>query len=573
MRRTSRFTGLIVALAVTVTTLVAQPRPTSASRPDLVVVISIDQFPYNYITRFQPLFGTNGFKRFLRDGAVFVNARYPYAITFTGPGHASIGTGYPPSQSGIAGNNWWVGDTNVYCVDDKSVEGVVADSVPAETKSAVAPRLQMSPKNLLVPSLGEKLVTKDPVSRVYSVSLKDRAAILMGGHIDGYAAYWYDEQVPGWASSTYYRGVDRALLEPVDDDLSACDPRKSCKWELAGGEKQKLAPYVRDPDRLRGAKSSLDGMGQSFPHPITTFSALTHSPFGNGLVLNFARRLIEKAALGADNHPDILYISLSAPDYLGHRFGPDSFESADTVLETDRDLGAFFDWLQERFPNRVTVALTADHGVQPIPEVARDRGLIAGRVDLNDVPKGAVMADLPAARLRLEQAAHLSPAPAPDADTMLIAHFEEPWIYLDHTRLTGEALERAKRNVRDESRRLEGVSGAWTDTQLREANPGHDALEEAVRLSFNAARAGDVFVTLRPGYIWNYSTSGTTHGQPVEDDQHVPLLFWGAGIRAGTYDIATSPLDIAKTLGALLGVDAGGPESKALPCVTQTSRR
>jgi predicted AlkP superfamily pyrophosphatase or phosphodiesterase len=504
--------------------------PSFAAPPKIVVVISIDQFPWYYIKRFAPLFGPNGFNRFLKEGATFTNARYPYAITFTGPGHASIGTGYPPAQSAIAGNNWYEGDHRVYCVDDKDVQPVAGTPIPESARDG----LKMSPKNLEVDSLGDLVRARDPQSKVYSVSLKDRAAILMGGH-HANAAYWFDEHLPGWVSSTWYHDIDTALLDPAMLEFLHCHP-SSCTWTLSRND---LAAYTHDPGRLRGTKECRYDLGQSFPHPIRNWDALTHSPYGNEVALEFAKRLIEKESLGADEHPDLLYISLSSQDYLGHIFGPDSLEAADTVLTSDRDLGAFFDYLQQRFGGRVTVALTADHGMQSIPEVARDLGREAGRVDLSD---GAPE------RQRLDKIAH-------------IRHFEEPWIYLDH------AAESTKIAVRDAVRKLPGVSGAWTDTELRKPNA-----PRAVRLSYYPKRSGDVFVTLKPGWIWNYDSAGTTHGQPVEDDQHVPLLFWGDGIRPGTYDTPTSPLDLARTIGTLIGVkNAGAANTKVLPCIGTSS--
>ena len=506
-----------------------------AAPPKIVVVISIDQFPWYYIERFAPLFGPNGFNRFLKSGATFTNARYPYAITFTGPGHASIGTGYPPAQSAIAGNNWYEGDHRVYCVDDKDVQPVAGTTIPESLRDS----LKMSPKNLEVDSLGDLLRARDPQAKVYGVSLKDRAAILMAGHHPN-AAYWFEERIPAWVSSTWYHDVDTALLDPAMLDALQCRP-PSCTWTLSRND---LTSYTHDPSRLRGTKECRYDLGQSFPHPIHNWQAVTHTPYGNDIVFAFAKRLIEKESLGADEHPDLLYISLSSQDYLGHFFGPDSLEAADSVLATDRGLGAFFDYLQQRFGDRVTVALTADHGVQSIPEVARDMGRDAGRVDLST---GAP------ARQQIETVAH-------------ITHFEEPWIHLEHP------TEAAKVAMRNAVRALPGVSGAWTDTELRQPATRVSPLESAVRLSYYPKRSGDVFVTLKPGWIWNNDSAGTTHGQPVEDDQHVPLLFWGDGIRAGTYDTATSPLDLARTIGTLVGVtNAGAATTKALPCVAETS--
>ena len=285
-------------------------------------------------------------------------------------------------------------------------------------------------------------------------------------------------------------------------------------------------------------------MGVAFPHPIRSADTITYTPFGNGLVLGLARRLIEAEGIGtADGAPDIVYISLSSPDYLGHDFGPDSLEAADTVVRTDRDLAAFFAFLDRRFGNRYILALTADHGVQSIPEVARDLGRDAGRVNMRSA--GKTLGD------------------------SLILHFEEPALYLNWQRIRELKLdgEHVKRALRDAARKLPGVSGAFTNSDLMVPNGQPSALEAMVRRSFRADRSGDVLITLKPGYIWDSSGTGTTHGQPVEADQHVPLMLWGAPIKPGTYTEDAAPTDLAITLGAILGVRAGGPESRVLGCL------
>ena len=525
------------------------------SRPDLVVVISIDQFPDRYIRRFEPYFSDGGFRRLMK-GADFTNALYPYATTYTGPGHASIGTGHIPAESGIVANTWFdrLSGKPMYCVQDSRAGGY-------------------SPLNLDSDSLGDRLQEKYPGSKVLSVSLKDRAAILMGGR-KATAAYWWDWNRGGFTSSAYYR-FDKTLVTDFDKtvgDIIRAHP----VWEQSSFiPAADLARLTHDPESLRKFKTTREDLGVSFPHPIKNAEAFTYTPFGNELVIAFAERLLDTEKIGTDDgQPDLLFLSLSSNDYFGHGFGPDSLEVADAIVRTDRQIAQFLSDLDARFGDRYTVALSSDHGVQSIPEVARDMGRDAGRVDMRN-PKADVktFGGLAPARKQLEKLAAaklgLKVSDATPVDKALILFFEEPAVYLNWPRIHDAKLdgERVKRAVRDAAVQIKGVSAAFTDSQLLAANAAPSALETLVRNSFRADRSGDVLMALKPGYIWDYTGKGTTHGQPVEDDQHVPLLLSGRGITSGKYNQRVAPTDLARTLGMVLGVDAGGPQSVVLPCV------
>ncbi|HYM61583.1 MAG TPA: alkaline phosphatase family protein [Thermoanaerobaculia bacterium] len=539
----------------------------AADRPDLVVVISIDQFPYSYIERFQPYFSDGGFNRFLKKGADFQKARYTYATTYTGPAHAAIGTGRVPSASGIIGNSWFdrVAGSREYCVAD-------ARATPVDKLGG-----GMSPLNLASDSLGDRLQEKYPGAKVFGVSIKDRAAILMAGR-KATAAFWYDAGGPGFVSSSYYR-IDETLRQLLAGYNHAVPDYVKAHpvWEQSGFiPAADLERLTHDPEKLRQYKTQREGVGVAFPHPIKGAEALTYTPFGNGLVFGFVEQLIDAEHLGTDDgQPDLVYLSLSSPDYLGHSFGPDSLEVADTVVRTDRDLASFLDHLEQKFGKRVTVALTADHGVQSIPEVAKDMGRDAGRLDMRDPGANVrTFAELGDGRRQLEKTVAkklgLHATDKTPIEHGLILAFEEPGLYLNWVRIRELKLsgELVKRVVRDAARTLPGVSGAFTDSELLSMNRDPAELEAAVRRSFRADRSGDVLVTLRPGWIWSYGPTGTTHGQPVEADQHVPVMLWGAGGKPGAYENEAAPTDLARTLGSLLGVQAGGPDTQVLPCVS-----
>ncbi|MGA7614887.1 MAG: alkaline phosphatase family protein [Thermoanaerobaculia bacterium] len=547
---------------------VALPLPLAAAdRPDLVVVISIDQFRYEYVQRFAPYFGKDGFNRFLIHGATFENARYPYAITYTGPGHAAIGTGRDPAHSGIVSNDWWDRreEHNEYCVEDDR-------TVP--TAPGVEP---VSPLNLASDSLGDRLEEHDRGAKVIGISIKDRAAILMAGR-KATAAYWFDPKLPGFVSTNYYKwdpGV-LAFNEKVPEFVAS-----HSVWDLSGLlTTEQLDKLTFDPPNLRQYKSDRAGLGRSFPHPIGSANALLYTPFGNDLLFAFARHVIDAERLGThDDEPDILWIGLSPQDYLGHAFGPDSMEVADSVMRIDASLATFLDWLDTRFPGRVTVALTADHGVQSIPEVAKARGKDAGRVSLRNPGKNAkTFRDLPPLRHDLERriagTLRIKVTDSTPLSQAIVLRFEEPSIYINWKRVASLHFdpEYIRKVVRNAVLEINGVSHAYTATELMLPTPTDDPILTAVRRSFRADRSGDVLITLKEGTIWSYDPpTGTTHGQPVEADQHVPLMFWGFGIREGVYDDAVSPLDLASTLGSILGVEAGTPGAKPLPCVEKTT--
>ncbi|HEY2324163.1 MAG TPA: alkaline phosphatase family protein [Thermoanaerobaculia bacterium] len=513
-----RLVILVLVLVFTSTTFAAE-------RPDLIVVVSIDQFPYYYLPRFAPYFAENGFNRFLKHGANFTEARYSYSITETGPGHAAIGTGNPPSRTGIVSNNWLDRFTRktIYCVADPRVTP------------------PFSPVNLDSDTLGDRAQEKYPGTKVVGIALKDRAAILMTGH-KATEAYWFDAKIPGFTTSTYYSAANRTVI----NDYNATVPEyvnSHTVWEQTTFiPTADLQQITHDTQELRKYKTNPYELGVQFPHPIKSVNALTTSPYGNGLVISLAEHVLES------EKPLLLYVGLSTSDYIGHAYGPDSLEAADNIVRTDRDLAAFFDFLDKHYGDRYTVALTSDHGVQSIPEVAKTLGRDAGRFNMANAKSAERQAIDPQG---------------------LILTFEEPGLYLNWNRVRELKLdpEAAKIAIRDAARKMTGVAGAWTSSELNVPNPQASGVELAIRNAFRADRSGDVLVALKSGWIWNYGPTGTTHGQPVEADMHVPVMFYGRGITPGTYTTTAAPTDIAKTLGALLAVDAGGSDSHVLSCL------
>ena len=551
----------------------------AAEKPGLIVVISVDQMRTDYLVRFRPYFGRDGFNRFLDRGAQFPENRFRHAVTFTGPGHASIGTGLDPRDHGIIGNRWYdvqSGHTP-YCSEDARTAWVGAG--PEAQKIPWKPA---SPVQMTEDSLGDRLKEKYPGSRVVAVGLKDRAPVMMAGR-KADAAIWFEDRFGRFVTSTYY--PPRPSLLKFNERLPEFFAQRKT-WELSGRiPPAALEKITFDPPELYGSKIVTQGGTPTFPHPLPNTRAILYSPYGDELILEFARSVIDDLSLGrqADGQPDLLFIGMSSTDYYGHNFGPDSKEVAEGIVRLDATLESFFRWLDEKAgANRTLVFLTGDHGVQPIPQVAiakhrkatgRDNPELAGRVDFNNGPgEAATVAQVSEPRRRLEallakKHGYALRMDAPNATEGAIVIFEEPSLYLNRAVLArrGVAPEKVKQDVRDWTRTIPGVLTAYTNTEILNGLPAGAPHALAVERSFRPDRSGDVFVILKPGWMWSYGRDGgTTHGQPNDDDAKVPLLAWGAGVRAGSWDARVSPLSIARTVGALLGFEAGAADADVL---------
>jgi predicted AlkP superfamily pyrophosphatase or phosphodiesterase len=548
MRRAVRAASLFTILFAATTT--------AAEKPAAVVVIVADQVRYEYLQRFSPWFTDSGFKRLAREGASFTKARPRHAVTSTGPGHAAIGGGTVPAENGIVANRWLERDGPVdrarwqAYFDETAVyraPGTAAAAMPERGWwSHGSPRAAASADPLALEggSLSDVVAGK-----VISLALTDRAAILMGGR-GADAAYWFDGRAGRFVSSPYYRAASEAVL--AFNELVPGYMPASAEWRPLRND---LSRATFDPPAAWPLKNTT--YGGTFPHAVPTIRALQYTPFAHAMLLDFAQHVL------AVESPDLLFVGISSTDYLGHLYGPDSMEVADSMIRLDAALSAFLDALERRYGERVLVVFTSDHGVQSIPEVAklRDAKAGAGRVDLRNAHADArTIRELSPARIEIERRLARRLGVPFSLDTPLeeafVYFFEEATLYLNPRHRTA----RVKRALRNVVRELDGVAGAWTSDE---------PLPPLVRNSYHPERSGDVLLTLRPGWIWHWGSNSTTHGQPVEADLHVPLIFWGAGVIAGTYDVAASPLDIAATLGAILGVRAGGRESRVLPCVSR----
>jgi predicted AlkP superfamily pyrophosphatase or phosphodiesterase len=368
-----------------------------------------------------------------------------------------------------------------------------------------------------VSTVGDELkMAGKGASRVIGISLKDYAATLSAGRMaDG--AYWFDRSNGNFVSSTFYFPELPAWVSGFNAQRSV-DRWAGGGWTAANGKLLRTLP--KEP----GAEYYL---------------SVAATPFGDELLLSFAERAIEAEQLGSRDGVDLLSISLSATDYVGHSYGPDSPEIHDTNLRTDRRLGQFFQYLDKRFgPGGVLVVLTADHGVAPLPETQAQRGMPGGRMsqaDLMLAADAALKAKFGAGRW------------------VLYSAYGTFWLNSELIRQRNLKEADVEECVAVALAGVPHVYRVYTRAQLLQGDAGQDPVSRRVSSSFFPSRSGDVIATLEP--YWIYGATGTTHGSPYNYDTHVPLIFMGPGIKPGLFDEGASTNDIAPTLATLLEIE------------------
>lgn len=504
---------------------------TRTERPKLVIMLVIDQFRYDYLERFRPYFVARGFNLLL-GGANFVDCRYDYASIVTCPGHATLFTGAYSNVHGIIENNWYDSSLHrmVYCAED-----------PNTTSVGGTPGPGFSPRNLIGTTIGDELrMATDFQSKVISISLKDRSSIMPGGHTAN-AAYWYEEGTGRFVTSTYYMQTLPAWVARFDD-AGPAKPYCGKTWqtlpETPGAGSKILKQFNPQPNE---------------PCPGGRFLGWLHgTPYMNEIQLNFAREAIKNEGLGQGDRTDLLAMSLSANDIIGHAFGPYSPEVADTTLQTDRYLADFFAAVDQMVGlDNVWVTLSADHGVAPTPLYVKEHRLGLGRVS-----KTTALADV------IEQA--LSDAFGQDEWLEHVTHF---YINLNLSTIKKHHVERAtvEAVAAEAVVSVPGVLAAFTRTQLLTGNLPHTPLARKASNSFNSRRSGDVFLILDPYAVPVSEDTHTAHGSPWSYDAQVPLVLWGKAFKPGVYTTRAQPIDLAATLAAALALSQpSGSEGRPL---------
>ena len=543
MRSKLRSLTFWIATAFTLLLPVAAQAQAYVGRPKLIVLVVIDQFRGDYLNRDRAEFKGMGFRLFMDHGAWFTDCYYDYANTKTAPGHSTIGTGAYTDGHGIESNEWWdasrSNEHKVSSVEDERYQLVdlPASSIPAN-KPGSAPNalhyvIGASPLNLRATTLGDELrLATQGRARVYGVSLKDRAAILPSGQAAN-GAFWIDTLSGQFTTSTYY-------MEHLPE------------WARAFNTSGRIAQAERE--------ASAVGTTQFF-------NMVGRTPAANRYELDFAKALITGEKLGQNGVTDLITISLSANDLQGHQFGPDSDSEQQMILSLDQDLGDFFTWLDQNMGLRnVWLALTADHGVAPIPAEAAKLGIHSAMVDMKAV-YASLNASLNARHSPGAKVSYLMPGPELPYVVLDRRAFEKA--HVDEKAAETEVASLLPAAVESQAPKPDGplplqhrlppapqVAGVYTRLQL--ANGQLPPSEWGRELAHSYTYHGNWYVMLVLGAYQMEgasSSSGTTHFSPWNYDRHVPLAFYGTAFVPGEYHELVAPVDLAVTFASLAGVN------------------
>lgn len=506
----------------------------TSSKPKLVVGIMVDQMRWDYINLFKSYFTSQqGFMRFVNEGASCNNNLIPYIPTVTACGHASVYTGSTPALNGIAGNQWFdnILQKSVYCVEDATVQSVGIEGSAAG---------KMSPKNLWTSTIGDEMkLASNFKSKVYGISIKDRGAILPAGHsADG--AFWYDSKTGKFISSNYYFNILPLWVSNYNDQHRV-DSLYTKGWDLS----LTRSIYEKNCDGdINAYESTALGENQKgFPYTLSQFigkdyGKIASTPYGNNLVVELAEQAIVKEQLGKDEITDLLAISFSSPDYIGHAFGPNSWETMDGYIKLDNQLAQLFATLDQQVgKNNYTVFLTADHAVQHIPDFAKKHHLPGGLIIESDIKK------------ELNQLLLIN-----GLDPKLISDIGEYYVHFNHDLMDSLHVSQDQL-VQFVSSKLENNPGILQVVETRKAASSSlpQSLRERIVNGYTPQRSGDLFIVTKSGYMDGYAT-GTTHGTLYNNDAHIPLLWYGNGIKKGQVNSVNYMTDIAPTVTTLLGI-------------------
>jgi predicted AlkP superfamily pyrophosphatase or phosphodiesterase len=502
----------------------------AVQKTKVVVGIVIDQMRADYLTNFNHLYGKGGFNLLKKKGAWFTNCYINYLPAYTGPGHASIYTGSVPGINGIVGNNWYDASSgkNIYCVQDNDVSAT----------GGLLALGKISPRNLKVTTVTDELrLSNNFNSRTFSVSLKDRGAVLPGGH-SANAAYWMEDENGHFMTSSYYS-------QKLPNWVSQFNRREKVREYLNQTwnplyNKSKYLYAASDENEFEGRFG--DAKNTSFPHDFKSQKGgyIKRTPYGNSILFDFAIEAILNENIGKRGHTDFLALSFSATDYIGHIFGPNSFEVEDTYARLDRDLARFIQFLNLQYgKDGYLLFLTADHGAAHNPNYLKSKKIPAAyffdqkeQLGLNEsLEKQLGKKDL---CLRLMNCQ----------------------VYLNHSIIKNETeKDKIQKSVIDYFKKHQLVQLAFVSDKIANLPLPH-FLKQYYQNSFFPNRSGDLSLLFYPGVLDAYSTTGTSHGAWSAYDSHIPLVFFGGGLSPQKSSRKVYMTDIAPTLSNLLGIAA-----------------
>lgn len=498
--------------------------------PKLVVGVVVDQMRTDYIYRYWDNFSGGGFKRLIGEGSFLRNTHYTYIPTVTGPGHASIYTGSVPAHHGIVANERYDRATRqvIYCVKDTAVKGVGH------------PSAQASPSQLLATTLADEIERRtDRKGRTIGVALKDRSSVLPIGRT-GDAAYWFSGSTGGFVTSTWYMNELPKWVQEFNG-RKLTERYLNQRWEpfFPLERYHQALPDANDYEQPLAA-----GAGNAFPYDLAALSKgaaglglIASTPWGNTLTTDMALAALEAEQLGKDDITDLLAVSYSSTDILGHKMGPRALEIEDMYIRLDQELARLLNALDQAVgAGRYTLFLTADHGAVDVPQYLKDLKGSAGYVDPRDLQRQANA---------LAAAAVFNGGQGDAVDTLFDGN-----IFLKDDRMNVNAVD-----IAAGLERLPIISRAIPVRQLRNV-PSGDVERTLLANGIMPERSGDIVYTLKPGYFEAegiYAGKGTTHGSGWTYDTHVPVLLYGQGIAQGEVVRRTAVADIVPTMCMVVG--------------------
>ncbi len=498
----------------------------SQDKPKLVVTIVVDQCKAEYLNRFNPYFEAGGFDRFFMQGYTFENVHYNYAPTYTGPGHASLFTGATPSVHGIIENDWYDPflKRSVYCVEDDAVEPV----------GTLDEGFKRSPANLNATTFSDELKWSQGSNQSYAISIKDRSAILSGGHTaDG--AFWFDSETGDFGSSSFY---GEALPQWLSDFNAKDLPQNYMKetWELSV-ESEEYEKWGSDNSPFE--MQLIPGAPTVFPYDLNKaakLSSIKSTPYGNQIIVDLAKAVVNGQDLGSGESTDYLAVNFSATDYVGHAFGPRSWEVMDTYIKLDAQLEELFSFLDSKLgKGTYVVALSSDHGAAENSGFMNSQNFEKTALDMISIESSI--------RDWAEEKGH------PE----IIDKVFSDRIYLDHQEMAKLKLSYDAIYAEMESLlfTLPYVHSVYNRRKLPYLSD-NDPVGSKIKAGCQDPRAGDILFVMKPGYMV-YSSKGTTHGSVWNYDTHVPILYYGWNIPVGKSYAYYPITSLAPTLSHLLG--------------------